>query len=33
MRIGTQGTIQKIREDHGVLAKAWIIISIKIYVK
>jgi hypothetical protein len=29
----TQSTIQKILDDHGVLPKAWIIISIKIYLK
>jgi hypothetical protein len=29
----TRPTIQKILEDHGVLPKAYIIISIRIYVK
>jgi hypothetical protein len=29
----TRPTIQKISEDHDILPKAWIIISIKIYVK
>jgi hypothetical protein len=31
--VTTQPTIQKIPEDHGVLPKAYIIISIGIYVK
>jgi hypothetical protein len=29
----TRSTIQKISEDYNMLSKAWIIISIKIYVK